>query len=57
MTGWAQVHGFRGELDTLDKLRNRVDYDLYHIYNWTLWLDVGIIFRTMMIVLHDSRAY
>ncbi|WP_244613133.1 exopolysaccharide biosynthesis polyprenyl glycosylphosphotransferase [Methylosinus sp. Ce-a6] len=57
MTGWAQVHGFRGELDTLDKLRNRVDYDLYYIYNWTLWLDVGIIFRTMTMVLHDSRAY
>jgi len=57
MTGWAQVHGFRGELDTLDKLRNRVDCDLYYIDNWTLLLDVGIIFRTMMIVLRDSRAY
>ncbi|OAI30452.1 hypothetical protein A1351_08740 [Methylosinus sp. R-45379] len=57
MTGWAQVEGFRGELDTLDKLRNRVDCDLYYIDNWTLLLDVGIIFRTMMMVLRDSRAY
>jgi lipopolysaccharide/colanic/teichoic acid biosynthesis glycosyltransferase len=57
MTGWAQVQGFRGELDTLDKLRNRVDCDLYYIDNWTLLLDIGIIFRTMMMVLHDSRAY
>lgn len=57
MTGWAQVEGFRGELDTLDKLRNRVDCDLYYIDNWTLMLDIGIIFRTLKMVLHDSRAY
>ncbi|WP_036294500.1 exopolysaccharide biosynthesis polyprenyl glycosylphosphotransferase [Methylosinus sp. PW1] len=57
MTGWAQVQGFRGELDTQEKLRNRVDCDIYYIDNWTLWLDIDIIFRTMMIVLRDSRAY
>jgi polysaccharide biosynthesis protein PslA len=57
MTGWAQVQGFRGELDTLDKLQNRVDCDLYYIDNWTFWLDIDIVIRTVMMLFRDKRAY
>ena len=57
MTGWAQVHGFRGELDSVDKLQSRVDYDLDYINRWTIWLDLKILFRTASLVLRDCRAY
>jgi Undecaprenyl-phosphate glucose phosphotransferase len=46
ITGWAQVNGFRGETDTLDKMRNRVEYDLHYIDNWSLLLDLKIILLT-----------
>src|SRR5450759_5186465 len=39
ITGWAQVNGWRGETDTLNKMEKRVEYDLDYIRNWTLWLD------------------
>ena len=57
ITGWAQVHGLRGELDTIDKLRRRVDYDIDYIDNWSLWLDVKIILRTILLVFYDRHAY
>src|SRR4029079_14291033 len=37
--GWAQIHGLRGATDTEDKMRRRVEYDLFYIDNWSLWLD------------------
>lgn len=46
ITGWAQVNGFRGETDTPDKMRKRVEHDLYYIENWSLWLDLKILFLT-----------
>ncbi|MCT8166648.1 MULTISPECIES: undecaprenyl-phosphate glucose phosphotransferase [unclassified Pseudomonas] len=46
ITGWAQVSGYRGETDTLDKMQKRVEFDLWYIDNWTLWLDLKIIFLT-----------
>ena len=57
MTGWAQVHGLRGELDNIDKLRRRVDYDIDYIDNWSLWLDVKIILKTVLLVFYDKHAY
>jgi Undecaprenyl-phosphate glucose phosphotransferase len=48
ITGWAQVHGLRGETDTDDKMANRVTYDLWYIDNWNLWLDVAILLRTVL---------
>jgi len=57
ITGWAQVNGFRGELDTVEKLQSRVDYDLYYIDNWTVWLDLKIVLKTAMLLLHDENAY
>ena len=47
MTGWAQVNGLRGETDTDDKMRRRVDADLYYIDNWSIWFDLRILFLTV----------
>lgn len=47
ITGWAQINGFRGETDTLDKMRRRIEYDLYYIENWSLWFDLKIIFLSI----------
>mgnify|MGYP003642177609 CR=1 FL=1 len=46
ITGWAQINGCRGETDTPDKMRKRVEHDLYYIENWSLWLDLKILFLT-----------
>jgi Undecaprenyl-phosphate glucose phosphotransferase len=48
ITGWAQVHGLRGETDTDAKMADRVAHDLWYIDNWTFWLDVAILFRTVL---------
>lgn len=47
ITGWAQINGYRGETDTLDKMEGRVDYDLDYIRNWSLWMDIKIVFMTV----------
>jgi len=47
ITGWAQVNGFRGETDTLDKMVARVDHDLEYIRKWSFWFDIKIIFLTV----------
>ncbi len=47
ITGWAQVNGLRGETDTLDKMKKRVEYDLFYIENWSLWFDLKIIILTL----------
>ncbi len=57
ITGWAQVNGFRGETDTLEKMQARIDYDLDYLRNWTLRLDIHIILRTVQLVANDSKAY
>ncbi len=46
ITGWAQINGYRGETDTLDKMEGRVEYDLDYIRNWSLWMDVKIVVLT-----------
>ena len=57
MTGWAQIHGLRGELDSVEKLRKRVDYDIEYIERWSLWLDIKILFKTILLVFGDTSAY
>jgi Undecaprenyl-phosphate glucose phosphotransferase len=47
ITGWAQVHGYRGETDTLEKMQRRVEHDLYYIDNWSFLLDLKIIVMTL----------
>ena len=57
ITGWAQVNGLRGETDTLDKMKKRVEYDLYYIEHWSLWFDIKIIVRTLFTGFTDKNAY
>lgn len=57
ITGWAQVNGFRGETDTLDKMEQRVKFDLDYLRNWSLWMDFKIIFLTISLVLKRKNAY
>lgn len=57
ITGWAQVNGYRGETDTIDKMQARVEYDLEYLRNWSLSLDLQIIVRTIRLVLFDRQAY
>jgi putative colanic acid biosysnthesis UDP-glucose lipid carrier transferase len=47
ITGWAQINGWRGETDTLDKMEKRVEFDLHYIRNWSLWWDVKIVVKTL----------
>ncbi|HET6787214.1 MAG TPA: undecaprenyl-phosphate glucose phosphotransferase, partial [Aquabacterium sp.] len=57
ITGWAQVNGYRGETDTIDKMQARVEYDLEYLRNWSLALDLQIILRTIRLVFWDRHAY
>jgi putative colanic acid biosynthesis UDP-glucose lipid carrier transferase len=57
ITGWAQVHGFRGETETIEKMQARVEYDLEYLRNWSLGLDLQIIIRTVRLILFDRNAY
>ncbi|MFN2328349.1 MAG: undecaprenyl-phosphate glucose phosphotransferase [Chromatocurvus sp.] len=57
ITGWAQVNGFRGETDTLDKMAGRLEHDLYYIQHWSLGLDVRILARTLLLIWGDRNAY
>ncbi len=57
ITGWAQINGFRGETDTEEKMQRRIDYDLDYLRNWSLFLDLLIIFKTIGVVIRDKNAY
>ena len=59
ITGWAQVNGWRGETDTLEKLQKRVEFDLYYIDNWSILFDLEILIRTLVVVIrdHNDTAY
>jgi exopolysaccharide biosynthesis polyprenyl glycosylphosphotransferase len=57
ITGWAQVCGARGETDTLDKVRRRVELDLWYINNWSIWLDFSIMVRTAFVVFSSENAH
>jgi Undecaprenyl-phosphate glucose phosphotransferase len=57
ITGWAQIHGYRGKTDTDDKMGKRVEHDLYYIDNWSLMLDVHILIRTVFTAASHRNAY
>ena len=57
ITGWAQVNGLRGETETLDKMRLRVEHDLAYIDGWSLFLDLKILFLTSVLSFFDRNAY
>jgi putative colanic acid biosynthesis UDP-glucose lipid carrier transferase len=57
ITGLAQANGLRGETDTVDKMKARIDYDLAYLRHWSLGLDLRIILKTIVVVLHNRNAY
>jgi len=57
ITGWAQVHGLRGETDTLEKMERRIAYDLDYLRHWSLQLDLWIVLKTVLVVLSGRNAY
>jgi Undecaprenyl-phosphate glucose phosphotransferase len=57
ITGWAQVNGYRGALDSVEKIVQRVNHDLYYIENWSLGLDLKILWRTVRLVFADDNAF
>jgi undecaprenyl-phosphate galactose phosphotransferase/putative colanic acid biosynthesis UDP-glucose lipid carrier transferase len=58
ITGWAQVNGFRGETNTVQQMEKRVEYDIWYIENWSLYLDLKILFRTITNMLRgDKNAF
>jgi putative colanic acid biosynthesis UDP-glucose lipid carrier transferase len=57
ITGLAQVNGLRGETRTLEQMEARVRYDLEYLRGWSVELDLEILARTALRVLHDSRAF
>lgn len=58
ITGWAQVSGYRGETETLDKMQTRIDYDLDYLRHWSLRLDIYIIFKTIWVMIKgQDTAY
>lgn len=57
ITGWAQVNGLRGETDTVDKMRRRVEHDLFYLQHWSLALDLQIVLRTVGLVFRDAHAW
>ena len=54
LTGWAQVNGFRGETPTIDLMEKRVEYDVWYVSNWSIWLDMRIIIRTAMVMMYQD---
>jgi putative colanic acid biosynthesis UDP-glucose lipid carrier transferase len=57
ITGWAQVCGYRGETETVEKMAKRIECDLEYLRNWSLGLDLWIIIKTAVLVAKDDTAY
>jgi len=57
VTGWAQISGWRGEMDTDEKIKMRTEFDLYYIENWSLWFDLKIMLLTPIRLLNTENAY
>ena len=57
ITGWAQINGWRGETDIVDKMQKRVEHDMHTIRNWSVWLDVKIVLLTLVRGFVSPGAY
>lgn len=57
VTGWAQISGWRGEMDTDEKIKKRTEFDLHYIENWSLWFDLKIMLLTPIRLLNTENAY
>lgn len=56
ITGWAQIHGLRGKTDTVENMERRVDYDLWYVDRWSVWLDLWIVARSVPLLAGDRNA-
>ena len=57
ITGWAQINGLRGETESVEKMKQRIDYDLDYLNHWSLSLDLWIMLKTFVLLIKDNRAY
>jgi lipopolysaccharide/colanic/teichoic acid biosynthesis glycosyltransferase len=57
VTGWAQINGWRGEVDTPEKIQKRVEYDVYYIENWSILFDLRILLATPFALFKSENAY
>jgi putative colanic acid biosynthesis UDP-glucose lipid carrier transferase len=57
ITGWAQINGFRGETESVNSMKKRIDYDIEYLKKWSIGLDMSIILKTVLLVFKDSKAY
>ena len=57
ITGWAQVHGCRGETENIEKMKRRIQFDLEYLKIWSLELDLLILLKTLFIIFRDQNAY
>lgn len=57
ITGWAQICGYRGETDTIDKMEDRVKHDLHYLEHWSIWLDIKIILLTPLAALDNKNIF
>jgi len=57
ITGWAQVNGWRGETETTEQMRRRLEYDLVYIANWSLLLDIKVLLMTVPVVVRGTNAF
>jgi lipopolysaccharide/colanic/teichoic acid biosynthesis glycosyltransferase len=57
ITGWAQINGWRGEVDNEEKIQKRVEFDLYYIENWSVLFDAYILLKTPLALLKSENAY
>jgi putative colanic acid biosynthesis UDP-glucose lipid carrier transferase len=58
VTGWAQVNGYRGEIKNIELLKNRVEHDIWYMENWSILLDIKIMYLTLAnIIKGEENAY
>ncbi len=57
ITGWAQICGYRGETDTLDKMEGRIKHDIYYLEHWSVWMDLKIIFLTPVALIQNKNVF
>jgi putative colanic acid biosynthesis UDP-glucose lipid carrier transferase len=57
ITGWAQICGYRGETDTIEKMEGRIKHDLHYLEHWSIWLDLKIIVLTPLATIQNKNVF